>query len=91
MSSRRLQEQGWYIGEDGQPWAGTITCHHCQKIVRWTNRKEMNARADCCRNCMKMVCMPCYKRGICTPWEKQFDRMEHRQRALRSYFEAYRS
>lgn len=37
-----------------------------------------------CRCCMKPVCLRCHQHGRCTPWEKQFEKVEARGRLLRS-------
>ncbi len=65
------------IVEPGVPtreW-DTITCAHCQRIVR--------VKADpggFCRQCMKPTCGPCADKGTCTPFEKRLVAYEKRMR-----------
>lgn len=76
----------------------TITCFHCQQVVFikpgtastvyliWDPvanvwREEPGAG---CRVCMRPICLPCYVAGGCTPWEKQMEAAEARDRFLRS-------
>lgn len=83
MNSTRL-EQGNYLGEDQRVIAGTITCSHCQRIVSYSTRQELDERADICLTCMALCCLPCKEQGGCTPWEKKMEQMEHRDRMLRA-------
>ena len=73
----------------------TITCGHCQRVVfvkpntaattylipgthpdhPW--REEPGA---CCRVCMRSICLTCCDVGRCTPFERQIEQMEARQR-----------
>lgn len=76
----------------------TITCGHCQALVfikpgtgatvyrifdeeAWTWREEPGAF---CRICMRAVCLQCHAYGGCLPWEKMLDRMEAKDRFVRS-------
>jgi hypothetical protein len=62
----------------------TFTCGHCQFIV---HVKPLADAADCgglCKVCMRLICGPCTAKGTCTPWEKAFEKIEARDRFLRS-------
>lgn len=37
-----------------------------------------------CRVCMSPICIPCDANGICTPFEKQLEAYERRQRLFRA-------
>lgn len=72
-------------GPDGTQEADTFTCKHCQKIVH--TRPLTDGTGDAgglCKCCMGMICGPCVDRGICVPWEKAFEKIEARDRFLRS-------
>ncbi len=75
----------------------TAGCGHCQRVI-FTKpgsaqtvylfpqrvgppKEEMGAF---CRVCMRPVCLPCHEAGRCTPWEKQLEAMESRDRLRRS-------
>lgn len=60
----------------------TITCAHCNRIVR--------CRTDpggFCRCCMKPLCGPCADKGVCTPFEARLDAYEKRERFRRQLSE----
>ena len=76
----------------------TIVCGHCQRIVRvkpgtgatvylifdqtaWQWKEEPGAA---CRCCMRPICLPCCDKGTCTPWERQLEAMEAKDRLVRS-------
>lgn len=61
----------------------TFTCAHCQRIVKVPPRAAASDCGGWCGRCAKPVCGPCADKG-CTPWEKQMERMEARDRLLRS-------
>lgn len=54
-----------------QEW-DTLTCYHCQKIVKLTK----DDLGGFCRMCMKDVCGPCADHGACTPFEKKLEEYE---------------
>lgn len=79
----------------------TITCGHCQRIVlvkpgtgstvyllarAGTWREEPGAF---CRVCMSPICLPCCDRGGCTPWERQLEVSEARDRLRRQALEQF--
>lgn len=63
----------------------TFTCQHCNIVVHVKPKCDPYDLGGMCRLCMKMICPACVDLGICDPMEKKLDRMEARDRALRSY------
>ena len=63
----------------------TFTCHHCNSVVHVKPKCNPDDLGGMCRLCMKMICPRCVDLGICDPIEKKLERMEARDRALRSY------
>lgn len=76
----------------------TITCFHCQRVVwtkpgsasttylifdraSWVWKEEPGAF---CRICMHPICLQCCAAGRCTPWEKQLEASEAKDRLRRS-------
>jgi len=75
----------------------TITCKHCQRIVftkpgsastvylfpqrQGPDKEEPGAF---CRVCMSPICLACCAVGTCTPWERRMEKIEARDRMLRS-------
>lgn len=58
----------------------TFTCNHCCRV---THVKPLCDPADLgglCKQCMSLVCLRCYAKGTCTPWEEKMLRMEARER-----------
>lgn len=70
--------------ESGIVERDTFTCVHCNSVVHVKPKMPMERLGSMCRNCMKMVCAKCAP-GPCIPFEKKLERMEHRDRMLRSY------
>lgn len=71
-------------GTPGVREVDTFTCAHCQRLVEVPVRASP---ADCggwCGRCAKPVCGPCADTGVCDPWERQLERLEARDRFLRS-------
>jgi hypothetical protein len=64
--------------------ADTFTCCHCQRIVVVPPRASASDSGGWCGRCAKPVCGPCADKGSCTPWEARMERMEARERFLRS-------
>ena len=75
----------------------TITCNHCQQIVRtkarsaatiYYVRNEVGALVEeagaFCRVCMSPICLNCHDVGTCTPWERKMEEAEAKFRFLRS-------
>jgi len=65
--------------------ADTFTCGHCNKIVMVKPKCDPFDLGGMCRLCEKMICPACVDLGKCDPVEKKLERMEARDRALRSY------
>ena len=73
--NRSLLEQGE---------ADTFTCGHCSRVVMVPVRADPSEIGGLCKVCMNMICNHCLGAG-CTPWEKQMETREAKDRALRSY------
>lgn len=59
----------------------TFTCHHCNRVVIVPPKAAPDTVGGFCRMCMKMVCPLCVDKG-CTPFEKQMEAEERRDRLL---------
>jgi hypothetical protein len=79
-----------FTSEDGVREMDTFTCAHCQKIVHVKPKASPDELGGFCRNCMKPVCPSCASKG-CTPFEKRLEAWEAKDRARRSYAEAWKS
>lgn len=62
----------------------TTTCAHCQKVTHIKARARPEDLGGLCKACMGLICQHCVGKG-CDPFEKQLERSEARQEALRSY------
>jgi hypothetical protein len=80
----------------------TISCQHCEQIVfvkpgtgttvylvvdaqqQW--REEPGAF---CRQCMAPICLQCYDAGGCTPFERELEKSEARDRLRRQVLEVW--
>jgi hypothetical protein len=76
----------------------TCTCGHCQRVIfvkphtaatvyLILDRRTLTWREEpgaFCRICMRPVCLACHARGGCTPWERQLDAAEARDRLCRA-------
>lgn len=64
----------------------TFTCAHlpCQRIVDVPAKAKPEDMGSMCKICMKMVCKYCAIKE-CTLWRRGFNKMNARQKALRSY------
>jgi len=77
-------------GPDGQEEHDCFTCHHCQAIVEIEQAPRpkgaflLKVDGTLCKICMKPICPRCIAKGGCTPWEKQMESIEARDRFLRS-------
>jgi hypothetical protein len=73
----------------------TCTCGHCQRIIftkpgsaQTVYLLQVSIVPDVwkeepgafCRVCMRPICLPCHGVGRCTPWERQIEAAEARQR-----------
>lgn len=71
-------------GPAGTEEADTFTCNHCQRVVFVRPRCDPADAGGLCRQCDGLICPACIGK-VCDPWEKQMQRMEAREAALRSY------
>lgn len=68
---------GQYFNEPGQ--LGSVrevhhsTCAHCQKGTEFPSMRKMMDYVDICRVCMRLVCLECHDKGVCTPFVKLID------------------
>ena len=62
----------------------TFSCSHCQRVVFVTPFAAASECGGWCGNCAKPVCGDCADRGVCVPWERVMERIEARDRFLRS-------
>ena len=73
------------VGPEGVTYeADTFTCHHCQLVVYVQPHSPASDAGGWCGVCAKLICGPCADKGVCIPWEKQMEKMEARDRFLRS-------
>lgn len=77
---------GYLIGVSpaGVRECDTFTCSHCQHIVFVKPKCDPADMGGFCQVCGTLICELCVGKG-CTPWEKQMERAEARDAALRSY------
>ena len=60
--------------------ADTFTCGHCQRVCHVQARIRPEDVGGLCKQCMALICKHCVAKGTCTPWEKQMELMERRDR-----------
>ena len=65
--------------------ADTLTCAHCQRVmvIRSSSPELPPYVGETCRKCMKKICPLCMGKD-CEPFIKKIERMEARDRLLRS-------
>lgn len=83
----------------GQVEYDTKQCGHCQAViftkpgtastvylipVSRQPGKFLEEPGAGCRVCMRAICLPCCDLGVCTPWERQMEQMEAKDRFKRS-------
>lgn len=68
----------------GREW-DTITCNHCQHVVRFQTRAQYAERVAHCRLCDKDICLRCHDKGQCTPFEEKIREQETRAANRRAY------
>jgi len=74
----------------------TIRCCHCQRIVfvkpgsastvylfPQKDGRTLEEPGAFCGRCMGPICLLCHDLGRCTPWERQLERTEARDRLRR--------
>lgn len=83
-----LRRSGGYgvISEPGKKDVefDSVTCAHCNRVVLIRAGIDPAQLGGFCRACMRHICGPCADLGRCTPWERQMDKAEARDRLLRS-------
>ena len=66
----------------------TITCFHCNSVVHVKPFQDPADLGGFCKVCCHHICPKCYnsmqKGNGCTPWERQMEQVESRDRFLRS-------
>jgi hypothetical protein len=60
----------------------TFTCAHCNRVIVIPPKAKPDEMGGFCRMEMKPVCIPCEKKGECTPFERKLEEMEARGRLL---------
>lgn len=70
--------------DEGTREADTFTCAHCQNVVHVKAKASPEELGGQCKLCMGLICSNCVGKG-CDPFEKKLERMEERDRVLRSY------
>ncbi|MGH7185913.1 MAG: hypothetical protein ACREIB_06515 [Pseudomonadota bacterium] len=81
-----MRKPGGYavlISEDGMVERDTFTCKHCQRIVHVKPMGRPEDVGGLCKQCMGLVCPRCVAKASCTPWEKQMEIIEDRDRFRR--------
>lgn len=58
-----------------------LTCAHCQKIF---DKPGPDEDVGFCHMCFAATCLPCAKLDRCDPFERKLERMEQRDRLLKS-------
>lgn len=71
------------------PTLGTVeqdsfTCGHCQKIITVQPRQKGEDIGGMCKVCMGLICPVCVDKMECVPWEKKMEKIEAKDRFLRS-------
>lgn len=59
-------------------------CNHCQKVMFIKPMCDPADLGGLCWGCNKLICPDCTNKQVCTPWEKQMDIMEARDRLYRA-------
>lgn len=74
----RVQGYAIWTGGDfsGPAEADTFTCSHCQRVVFIKPRAPASESGGWCGRCDALICGRCADKGVCTPWEKQLERIE---------------
>jgi hypothetical protein len=70
---------------NGSKEQDTFTCSHCQKIVGVKPLMAPEEFGGMCKVCYKLICPRCVGVGACTPFERQMEIEEARERARKSY------
>ena len=62
----------------------TFTCKHCNCVVFVKPYQDAAEMGGFCRLCMAHICAQCAATGACDPFEKKLQRLEARDRLMRS-------
>ncbi len=62
----------------------SFTCFHCSRVVFVKHRADPSELGGMCKVCDKLICPQCNAKGGCTPWEKQMEAMEAKDRFRRA-------
>ena len=66
------------IGDPARRIVKTVyvsTCAHCAAPTEFPSQKEMMDYVECCRGCMRLICLSCYGKP-CVPQEKWAEMQE---------------
>jgi hypothetical protein len=87
MQSYRVQAQKAvltiYDVEDGKIEAknyDSFVCNHCQWVTFVKPKCDPADMGGLCWGCSKLICAKCATKQVCSPWEKQMELMEARDR-----------
>jgi len=69
----------------GQSEFDTMSCGHCNRIVHVKARARPEDIGGLCKQCMRPICPHCVDIGSCTPFLKQLEMAEERDRIRKSY------
>ena len=58
----------------------TFTCVHCCRVVHVPPKADPSTMGGFCRQCMSLICRKCAAKRTCTPWERQMEISEARDR-----------
>jgi hypothetical protein len=62
----------------------SFTCNHCSHVVTVMPRQRPEDLGGLCKQCMQLICPRCVDKMICEPWERKMEKIEARDRFLRS-------
>jgi len=62
----------------------TFTCFHCQRVEIVAPFKNPEDIGGFCKVCSHLICARCASMGMCRPWLEQLERIEAKNRFLRS-------
>lgn len=74
----------WTEADGGIVERDSFTCRHCQFVVFVPPRTDPANLGGLCKQCMGLICPKCVAQGTCTPFEKALEKMEAKDRFLRS-------
>lgn len=62
----------------------SFTCCHCSRVVTVLPRQRGEDLGGLCKQCMQLICPQCVGKLTCDPWERKMEKIEARDRFLRS-------